>query len=299
MFFIVIFILLAMLVVGGFVFAGIAVYPRVIPYEETRRREIEAGKIIPAEFDAWPKEEFYLPSPYGYRLHGLYFPLPGARKTVVIVHGITWSLFGSVKYMSIFRKRGFNILIYDHRMHGLSGGKNCTFGFYEKYDLKALVDWVEQRQGPGEVIGTHGESLGGGTVLQHAAIDTRLSFVIADCAYSDLFRLFAYRGKAQYHLPVFPMINFASLGSFFLTGMKFSDVRPLEGIRQVETPILFCTGAQDDYVPAQMSVEMQRAKQCGISRLYMAPNARHAEAYWNNQAEYDQKVGDFLAEIGL
>lgn len=299
MIFIVLFIVLALLLVGGFFFARIAVYPKVIPYEETRRREIEAGKLIPGVFEAWPKEEIFVQSPYGYRLHGFYFPQPDSQKTVVIAHGITYSLFGSVKYMSIFRKRGFNILIYDHRMHGLSGGKNCTFGFYEKYDLKTMVDWVERRQGSGGIIGTHGESLGGGTVLQHSAIDPRLSFVIADCAYSDLRRLFSHRGKSQYHLPVFPMIDFASLASFFLTGMKFSDVHPLENIRDVQTPILFCTGAQDDYVPAWMSVEMQHAKLCGISRLYMAPNARHAEAYWNNQVEYDQKVGDFLAEIGL
>ena len=105
---IIIFLIFAILVLCGFIFAGIAVYPRVIPYEETRRREIEAGKIRPDVFYSWPREEIFIQSPYGYRLHGLYFPQPGSNKTVVIVHGINWSLFGSVKYMPNFRKRGFN-----------------------------------------------------------------------------------------------------------------------------------------------------------------------------------------------
>jgi len=300
MFFLNILILLAaILVAAGFYLAALAVYPKVIPYLETCRREVEAGKINLAEFDAWPKEEFWIQSPFGYPLHAMYFPLDGAQKTVVIVHGITWSLYGSVKYMPIFRKRGFNVLVYDHRKHGLSGGKNCTFGYFEKYDLKRVVDWAFSRLDPGGKVGTHGESLGGATVLQHAALDTRLSFVIADCPFSDLETLLAYRLKVEYHLPAFPLLKFASLASYLLTGMRFSNVSPIRAVRAVTTPVLFCHGAQDGYIPPQMSVDLQRAKRLGISRLYLAPNAHHAEAFWNNQEEYDRITGDFLAESGL
>jgi uncharacterized protein len=293
------FLLAAAFFAAGYFFTRIAVYPKVIPYDETRRREIEGGKFTAQEFDAWPCEEHRIRSPFGYDLHAQYYPIVGSQKTVVIVHGITWSLFGSVKYMPIFRKRGFNVLIFDNRFHGLSGGRNCTFGFYEKHDLKAVVNWAVARLGTGGIVGTHGESLGAATVLQHAGIDARLSFVIADCPYSDLTPLFAYRLKMDYHLPSIPLLNVASMVCDLLTGMKFSDVRPIEVVRNVKTPILFCHGQQDDYIPPSMSVDMHTAKRNGISRLYLAPNAKHAEAYWHNQAEYDQKVGEFLAEIGL
>lgn len=292
------FVLLAFLGASAYL-ARVALYPKVTQYEETYRREVEAGKIVPEEFDSWTKEEISIRSPYGYALHGFYFPLPGAQKTVVLVHGITWSLFGSVKYMPIFRRRGFNILIYDQRTHGRSGGSTCTFGFYEKYDLKAVIDWALARLGPGGQVGTHGESLGGATVLQHAGIDPRLSFVVADCPYSDLYAQLAYRLRVEYHLPAFPLLEGASLVSYWITRMRFREVRPLEAIRGVATPMLFCHGAEDNYILPQMSIDMAQAKQNGLARLYLAPHARHAEAYWNNRAEYDQQVGDFLKEIGL
>lgn len=287
------------LFLAAYYFVRVAIYPKVMRYEETYHRMVREGKIDPVEFDAWTKEEITIRSPFGYNLHGFYFPMEGARKTIVIVHGITWSLFGSVPYMAIFRKRGYNVLIYDQRTHGLSGGENCTFGLFEKYDLKTVVDYALARLGPGGIVGTHGESLGAATVLQHAGIDPRLSFAIADCPYSDLYPLFAYRLKMEYHLPAFPLLDVASQICYRMCGMKFSEVRPIEAVRNLETPVMFCHGVEDDYIPPQMSVDMQQARRKGLTRLYLAPNARHAQAYWNNREEYDQKVGQFLAEIGL
>jgi fermentation-respiration switch protein FrsA (DUF1100 family) len=109
----------------------------------------------------------------------------------------------------------------------------------------------------------------------------------------------AYRVRQDYHLPAFPLLESASLMCYLLTGMRFSDVRPIAAIHDVSIPILFCHGAQDDYIPPQMSMEMVRAKQNGLARLYLAPNARHAESYWNNRVEYERVVGEFLTEAGL
>lgn len=294
----ILFLMTLILFVAAYIFTRIAIYPKVIPYQETRQREIEAGHI-PPDFDSWAKEELTIRSPLGYDLHAVYFPIEGSKKTAILAHGITVSLYFSVKYMPMFRKRGFNILAYDHRYHGLSGGPNCTFGFYEKYDMKAVADWAFERLGPGGKVGTFGESLGAGTALQNSAIDPRLSFVIADCPYSDLFSLFSVRGWCDYHIPPFPLIYFTSLVCYLVTGMKLSDVSPIRAVAGVPTPMLICHGQQDEYVPTQMGIDLQRAKQNGISRIYLAPNAGHAEAFLNNQTEYDQKVGEFLQEIGL
>ena len=53
------------------------------------------------------KQEVWIPSPYGYKLHGIYLPLEGSHKTVVITHGIETTLYASVKYVELFRSIGF------------------------------------------------------------------------------------------------------------------------------------------------------------------------------------------------
>lgn len=295
----VLFILLVALFAAGYYFARVALYPRVYEVGYTLNHEIEVGHIIEDEYQPWPKKEARIRSPYGYDLFAIYHPCENAQKTVVISHGITWSLYGSVKYAALFRKRGYNVLLYDLRNHGRSGGSNTTFGFYEKYDLKAVVDWAIARLGPDGKVGTLGESLGAGTTLQHAAIDARIAFAIADCSFSDLTELFNYRLKQEYHLPAFPLLNVASLISGFLTGMRFETISPIRAMSKIETPILFIHGKEDRYIRPEMSVALYNAKTHGPRQLYLAPNAGHAQSLSKNRVEYDQQVGEFLQSIGL
>jgi fermentation-respiration switch protein FrsA (DUF1100 family) len=283
---------------AGWYFSSQVITPKMKAYDETYRMEVEAGKIIERDFKALPKEVFYVESPFGYRLHGLYIPASGSKKTVIIAHGITYTLMGSMKYVNIFRGRGFNVLVYDHRHHGRSGGDNVTFGVYEKHDMKAVMDWALAKAGPDSIVGVHGESMGAGIALEYAAMDDRAAFVIADCPYSDLTELLSFRLKADFGLPAFPMLPVASMVSKLRGGMFFSEVSPVRTIGSVRAPVFFIHGADDVYIPPAMSKKMYEMKK-GPKKLYLAPAAGHAMAFWNNRKEYDLKVGEFLAEIGI
>lgn len=283
---------------AGWYFSSQVISPKMKAYDDTYRMEVKAGKIIERDFKALPKEEFYIESPFGYRLHGLYIPIPGSEKTVIIAHGITYTLMGSMKYVNIFRGRGFNVLVYDHRHHGKSGGDNVTFGVYEKHDMKAVMDWALAKSGPGSIVGVHGESMGAGIALEYAAMDDRAAFVIADCPYSDLTELLSFRLKADFGLPAFPMLPVASMVSKLRGGMFFSEVSPVRTIGSVRAPVFFIHGADDVYISPAMSKKMYELKK-GPKKLYLAPTAGHAMAFWKNRKEYDVKVGEFLAEIGI
>ena len=287
-------LVLLILVWCGLIFAGRVVFPKRFGVLETYALEKEKGLLDDAEYQSWPKEELQIQSDFGYLLYGLYFPSAGSKRAVILSHGVTYTLYGSVKYMRIFRELGFNILIYDLRHHGQSGGKNTTFGFFEKHDLVRIVVWVAQRIGPGAVIGTHGESMGAAISMQHAAIDARVAFVVEDCGFSNLAELLAYRLKADYHLGKFPLLYLASFFSQLLTGMRFEQVMPIQAIAQVTAPVLFIHGAADDYTPPHMAQALYQEKQTGARGLYLAPKAGHAESYASDRAAYTQVVTDFL-----
>ena len=230
-------------------------------------------------------------------MRATWLPLEGSRKAVVLVHGITYTRYGSVKYIESFRRLGFSVLMIDQRYHGESGGANSTFGFYEKYDLETWIDWVFRELGPDAIVGTHGESMGAATVLQNAPLDTRLSFVAADCGFSDLNALLRYLVTKQYHLPAFPMLNISRIISKLRTGgMVYSEVSPIKHITDIKCPVLFCHGDADDYIPPSMSTEMHRARlAAGLpSEIYYGPGAKHAGSWDASPAAYEKTVADFI-----
>ncbi|HYE82401.1 MAG TPA: alpha/beta hydrolase [Clostridia bacterium] len=290
-------LLLAISTVCGFYFSGIVIYPRTKSRETVLQKECEKGNMSWESFDRLSREEVRISSRYGYELHGYYFPNGSSKKTVIICHGITYTIFGSVKYMEMFMERGYNVLLYDHRNHGNSGGRNTTYGYYEKYDLMACTDWVFGKCGSDCLVGIHGESMGAAIALQNIAIDPRIAFCIADCSFSDLMRLFSYRLRVEFKLPPFPAMQITGLFVRLRAGMRFSDVSPIRDIADADTPVLFVHGKEDLYIPAQMSIDMYNSKK-GIKKLYLAPDARHAEAVAKNREEYDRQVGEFLYEIG-
>jgi hypothetical protein len=292
-------LLAAALMGAGLYFALQVIRPKVYTVEETYRTEIETGRMSEAEWLAWEKQEITLRSPHGYPLFGVYLPLAGAQKTVIIAHGITYSLFGSVKYVNIFRKRGFNVLLYDHRNHGRSGGRWSTFGWYEKDDLAAWYAWAQGILPNGGPVGVMGESFGAATAVQFAARTPGLAFLVSDCSFSDLNDLLTYHLDADYHLPAFPLLPLASLWSQVLSGMSFEAISPLRDAAQLTCPAFFIHGREDVFTPTRMSEALYAAAGSPLKELYLAPNADHAGSFWNNQVEYDRRVGEFLEKLRL
>lgn len=272
--------------------------PRTHKYEETFQHEIDNGRISEDQLNRLEKEEVFIDSPYGYKIHGLFFRCKSSRKVIILCHGITWSLHGSLKYVEMFMRKGFSVLVYDHRNHGLSGGKDTSYGYFEKFDLKACTDWVYKRIDNDAVIGLLGESMGAGTVLQYTAIDSRVKFCIADCGYSDIISLFKYRLAKDYKVKRIPLVEITSAITKLRKGWSFKDISPIKCISKVDIPTLFTHGGKDDFVPTWMSEEMHRAKK-DFKDLYIAPNAAHVETYFKNTEEYEKRVDEFLIENGI
>ena len=106
-------------------------------------------------------------------LRGWRCSTPLARRgTVIYLHGIADDRGSAAGVIPRFLSRGFDVIAYDSRAHGDSDGDACTYGFFEKDDLRHVLDRV--RPGPILLIGT---SLGAAIALARAghvvyAVDT-------------------------------------------------------------------------------------------------------------------------------
>lgn len=281
---------------AGWYFSGLVVNPHIKTYEETYQIEISKGRIDKAQFESLPFQDVYILTPHGYSLHALYLAAANSRKTVIFAHGFSFSLLGSVKYMDIFRRLGYNILMYDHRCHGKSGGNNVTFGYREADDLKAVVSWALAKLGGQGIIGIHGESIGAAIALQHAAIDNRVSFYISDGSFTTLPELLKFRLKADFGLPTFPLYHIASLFAKLRAGFFFESISPIRAIQQASAPILFIHGGADTYIPTEMSKRLFETYR-GRKALYLCPEAKHSESFWTDKKEYEKRVQKFLQEV--
>jgi len=288
--------ILALLLAGSLYLALQVVHPHRYSVEGTYRTEIEKGLMSESEWLSWERQETTISSPYGYDLFGIYLPLAGADRTVIITHGITYGLFGSVKYVSLFRQRGFNVLLYDHRNHGRSGGRWSTFGCYEKRDLAAWMAWAKDRLTGEGLLGVMGESFGAAVAIQCLAETPGAAFLICDSCFSDLTDLLAHRLQMDYHLPVVPLLALASFWSRLLTGMAFKDISPVRDVARIAIPCLFIHGLDDKLTPARMSEALFAAKTMGKRALYMVPDADHAESFSRNPQAYETQVARSLAD---
>ncbi len=144
----------------------------------------------------------------GTRIVLSFFPAEGlqtGQKAPTILIGPGWSsgrdtdengassdLFGSTG-VGPFRQAGYNVLTWDPRGFGESGGTvQVDSPQYEGRDVQALIDYVArqpeaQLDGTGDPrLGMSGASYGGGIQLVTAAIDSRVDAIAPDIAWHSL-----------------------------------------------------------------------------------------------------------------
>ena len=113
------------------------------------------------------------------------------RATVVLVHGLaaTKDHPELVTVADALADRGLDVIAYDARGHGASGGL-CTLGDLERHDVAAAVELARSHGRPVVVVGA---SMGGIAVLRYAATDPDLAGVVTVSSPAD-WRLHASPG---------------------------------------------------------------------------------------------------------
>jgi hypothetical protein len=86
------------------------------------------------------------------------------NKVVIFCHGVTnnrWSLFYT---MHLVLQRGYQVVSYDARNHGISSKFPTSLGQIEACDLQDVIAYVKRKYQP-EKIGLYGFSMGAATCL--------------------------------------------------------------------------------------------------------------------------------------
>lgn len=260
------------------------------PYEARMRSLID--NII-----ALPCERVQIISRDGLKLSGRYYHVKDGAPLEIQCHGYRSTplrdFAGSGEECF---KRGYNMLLIDHRAHGESEGKTITFGIKERFDLLDWVKYAIERFGGDVKIILYGISMGAATVLMAAGEDMpeNVKGVIADCPYSSPVDIIARVGGASGVPEPFVKL-FAITGARIFGGFSLLESSPREAVKRARVPILLIHGEADTFVPAYMSDEIYAANPNIILKKF--PEADHAVSYLCDTDGYLALADGFVDDV--
>ena len=191
------------------------------------------------------------------------------RGSIVILHGVADTRASVSGMIARFLENGLDVVAYDSRAHGGSGGDFCTYGYFEKQDLRRVIDTL--RPGPVVLMGT---SLGGAVALQAAAGNPRVAGVVAAEVFSDLETI--ARDRSPRFIPDW-FIRRALRKAEATAGFTAADVSPVRAARSIAVPVLLIHGTGDTATTPDHS-ERVLAALAGPKRLIRVAGARHNES---------------------
>lgn len=220
------------------------------------------------------------------RLQGWRCAATAARRgTIVYLHGVADNRAGAASVAERFGPLGFDVVAYDSRAHGASDGDACTYGFHEKADLARVLDTLET--GPVVLVGA---SLGAAVALQTAAVDRRVSAVVAAETFSDLRTVAAERAPWIIKAGSFGR----ALGIAERRGrFRVDDVNPARAAASIAVPVFLVHGEADRETPPAHSRRVFEAL-AGPRRFELVPGAGHSQSLvprvWDDIARWLDEV---------
>ncbi len=250
--------------------------------------------LSPADLQL-PFEEFWFNSADHQRLNAWFIPADkNVRGTIFYLHGVGDNKISGLRLAKMFNTRNFNVLLYDSRAHGKSGGRFCTYGYYEKFDVAKAIDALAERKkiSIGN-IGLFGTSMGAAIAVQAAGIEPRIRAVVAEGCFTNLRTITVDYQRRLLRMPWHFLRNVAMKRSEYIAHFSHHDVSPLRSLATVNVPILFIHGKSDVRVKYQYSEQLYAAAR-DPKELYLIDGANHTDIHNVAQKEYEERVAGFF-----
>ena len=260
--------------------------------EENFEREMKEKAI---NLKALPHETVEISGHDGAKLVGHYFECENAKRTVIAMHGWRSSWNNDFGMIAPFLfEQGCNVLFAEQRGQGESGGKYLGFGMLERFDC---LDWINWAVGKCSLpVYLAGVSMGATTVLMTAGfkLPENVKGIIADCGFTSPEEIWKHVAQNNMHMP------YRGLRSAMVDDLCKKRINmPPDGystktaLENCKVPVLFVHGADDHFVPVEMTYENYLA--CASPRkLLIVPGADHGMSYYTDRTSYEKAIKELF-----
>lgn len=237
-------------------------------------------------------EQLNLKATDGLTLSGWFIPSPRAKATIICCHGYPANKSDILPFVKFLHPQ-FNLLLFDFRAHGESGGKAVTFGITEPRDVWGAVKYLQNRPDTASLpIGIWGYSMGGAVAIIAASEDKSIRAIVSDSAYANFpemtVRQFGLLGPLKY-----PLAGIANLLGRALFRVDPSRASPEEVINKVDVPVLFIHAEFDSVTPVEHAKRLY-SKANQPKELWIRGRDYHTSISPENTISYETRVLSFF-----
>ena len=229
----------------------------------------------------------------GWHIHG-----QSSGPTLIFVHGI-----GSVRsgdnatdLAARLVDHGFDVLMFDLRAHGSSGGEKISGGYHERHDVLGALDFLVAQGISQDSIGVLGFSMGAGTSVLALAEEPAIRALVVDSSYANASELISHETARKTVIPewIAPIfVPGAKVVANLLFGIDLGALVPEDAIARLDYPVLIIHGTADSRIPVEHGVRLHGASHSG-SRLWLVPGVDHVDAFATHPEEYVERVASYL-----
>lgn len=250
---------------------------------------VRAQRVGPAP---WPQaQEVSLPVTGGMRVEGWYLEGSGSG-AVLLLHGIgsdRRAMFGRARFL---HARGYAVLLVDLPGQGESLAPAVTFGLHEAAGVRTALAWL-RRQAPGQRIGVIGTSLGAASLVLCRDCPP-VDAVVLESMYPTIEEAVEDRLRMRVGALAAPLSNLLLWQLPLRLKIAPSELHPIARLPELAAPVLIAAGSADLHTTLPETRRLFAAAREPKS-LWVVEGAAHVDLHAYAPAEYERRIGEFLA----
>jgi uncharacterized protein len=253
------------------------------------------ARPVPARIGAAPAnlqaETVAFTSQSGATIHGWLSRARDRRGAVLLLPGVRANRLSMLRRAEFLREAGYSTLSIDLQGTGESNGEAITFGWRERLDVLAAVNYLKSGA-PDERVGVIGVSLGGAAALL-ATPPLELDAAVLEAVYPSIDRAVANRLSMR----AGPLASLAAplllLQMRPRIGVGASALRPVDHIGKLQCPVLIVAGALDRHTTVE-DTQLLFAAASQPKDLWLVPGAAHVDYLEFAGEQYRRRILTFF-----
>ncbi|MBI3259050.1 MAG: alpha/beta fold hydrolase [Ignavibacteriae bacterium] len=295
-------IILLLICVSSAVYWGIynvLPYSAIKPFRITPQiLENKYHRIIePHKYEQFRRNDFTFLTSDSLLIHGWFIqPHCKPKGTILILHGIASNKELMLPNVSTLLVDSFNVVLYDSRAHGESGGEYCTLGYYEKNDVSKCIDKIIEILGDScAPFGIIGNSMGAAITLQAMAQEKRIVCGVSESSFADLHETMCDYLEQMIHVRWNWITTPAFARSEEIAHFHICDVSPENSACSITQPVLLIHGDADEKINIRYAHRIFDNLH-SPKEFYTVHNAGHENLRVMGGEEYTRRIHEFFGK---